>query len=114
MNKEPGQRPDRELAAILRHYDSQMRVSHEPPGMRREESDCVVRLIDLRGKEGSIIYSRLQGRDVREVVRREIEYFKKLGQDFEWKVFAHDDPPELAELLQTMGFETEAREALMV
>lgn len=103
-----------EDAAILRRYDEQMRLTFELPGMRREESECVVRLIDLKCKEGMVIFSRLRGRNVREVVQQEIECFKELAQDFEWKVFAHDHPPDLIEQLRGTGFETEAPEALMV
>jgi GNAT superfamily N-acetyltransferase len=103
-----------EDAAILRRYDEQIRLTFELPGMRREESECVVRRIDLKCREGMVIFSRLQGRNVREVVRRQIEYFKELAQDFEWKVFAHDHPPDLIGQLRGMGFETEAPEALMV
>src|SRR5688572_9783705 len=103
-----------EDAAILRRYDEQMRLAFELPGMRREESECVVRRIDLQGREGMVIFSRLQGRNVREVVQREIEFFEELPQDFEWKAFAHDQPPDLIEQLRGMGFDPEEPEALMV
>src|SRR5215207_2666589 len=101
-------------AAILRRYDEHMRLAFEPPGMRREESESVVRRIDLQGREGMVIFSRLREHNVREVVQREIKYFTDRTQDFEWKAFAHDQPPDLIEVLRRMGFGVEEPEALMV
>jgi GNAT superfamily N-acetyltransferase len=113
VDTKPRQRPDFDAAAILRMYD-EYRLTCELPGMRLEESECVVRRIDLQGREGMVIFSRLQGRNVKEVVQREIACFKELAQDFEWKVFAHDHPPDLIGQLRGIGFEIEEPETLMV
>ena len=113
MNKKQTER-GLEDAALLRRYDEQMRLTFELPGMRREESECVVRRIDPKGREGMVIFSRLQECNVREVIQQEIKYFNALAQDFEWKAFAHDYPPDLIGQLRGMGFDAEEPEALMV
>jgi len=101
------------LTQVLTLYDKE-RQEAEPAGMRREAAPNIVRLIDLAGRASTVIYSRLTRENVESTIRGEIEYFENLGQDFEWKVFAHDTPADLKARLIAQGFEAEEPEAILV
>lgn len=96
-------------------YDRDQRIVIEYPDMRREVTPHVVRHIDSSGfGEGMITYSRLEGADVEPVIREQVSFFEGIGQDFEWKVFDYDGPPDLKERLESHGFTIEEAEAIEV
>ena len=64
-------------------------------------------------QDSMVIYSRLDAESADEVIRAEIEYFNGIGQDFEWKVYSHDQPPDLKQRLERLGFEVGEEEAIM-
>jgi GNAT superfamily N-acetyltransferase len=74
----------------------------------------VVRQVALFGTTGTVIYSNLATESVEAAIDNEIEYFRSIGQDFEWKVFGHDQPPDLVQRLAARGFEVDETEAVMV
>jgi GNAT superfamily N-acetyltransferase len=80
----------------------------------REESDGIVRMIGLAGRKGFVIYSRLQAENVEHAVKAQIARFEQVGQDFEWKAYAHDTPADLRERLARYGFQPGEPEAVMV
>lgn len=83
--------------------------------MRREVTPTVVRHINTSGAgEGAIIYSQLTGVGAAQAIREQVAYFESIGQDFEWKVYDHDQPPDLKEMLRSYGFAVEEPEAVMV
>jgi hypothetical protein len=43
-----------------------------------------------------------------------VNYFESIGQDFEWKLYDYDQPPDLKERLRSYGFTVEEAEAIMV
>ncbi len=98
---------------ILALYDEEQRRVIEYPSMRREATAHVVRHVDLVGTEGVINYSSLDESNVENVIKEQIEYFKKLGHDFEWKHYAHDTPPDLQARLVAHGFEAEEPESIV-
>jgi GNAT superfamily N-acetyltransferase len=100
-------------AAILALYDQERRSGIEVPGMRREVTDCTIRGIDLSGHQSWVVLSRLAGRTIDDVIRQEVSYFESLGHDFEWKVHAHESPPDLKELLAVRGFEIDETESIL-
>jgi hypothetical protein len=96
-------------------FDQDQRKDVEYPGSRREVTLNVVRHIDTSGSgEGMIIYSHLNEANAEEIIHEQITYFESIGQDFEWKVFEHDQPPDLKERLSSYGFEVEGAEAIML
>jgi hypothetical protein len=99
---------------ILARYDQEMRREVQAPGMRREAFPDLVRLVDLNGREGNVIYSSLAAQETDRVIREQIAYFNDLEQNFEWKVFGHDQPADLKERLIQHGFVLEDTEALLV
>jgi len=81
-------------AKIVQVYDSEMRV--RPPiefGQRIERIDGIVR---TRGRYNMIVFSQLNVTDVDRVVAKQVEFFTGLGEDVEWKLYAHDLPPNLS------------------
>jgi GNAT superfamily N-acetyltransferase len=100
-----------ELRAL---YDQDQRQDVEYPFVRREVTPHVVRSVDLTGWRGYVIYSRLDAANADAVIAEQIAYFESLGQDFEWKLFEQDSPPDLRERLKAHGFEIGDEEAIMV
>lgn len=100
---------------LLALYDQDQRIDTDYPGMRREVTPNVVRLVDTSGPgEGMIIYSRLNEANAGDVIREQVDYFESIGQDFEWKVYDHDRPPDLKDRLGSYGFIVEDVEAILV
>ena len=103
-----------DVQKVLATYDQEQRRDIEYPDARREQAPPVVRGIDRYQQNSFINYSQLEGADVDRVIDEQIRYFEALGHNFEWKVFAHDDPPDLKERLEARGFVCEEPETIMV
>ena len=100
---------------LLALYDQDQRIDIVYPGIRREVFPGLIRHTNISGYgEGMVLYSRLDEKAVDEVIEAQIEYFKSIDQDFEWKVYSHDRPLDLRERLAARGFEVEDAEAIMV
>jgi GNAT superfamily N-acetyltransferase len=100
--------------AVLALFDDQERFCARDVGLRREEQPHVVRHVDLLGKSGVVIYSSLSEDTVDAAIQDQMAYFGHLGQQFEWKVFGHDQPPDLIQRLAAHGFEIDETEAVLV
>src|SRR6266568_1974066 len=103
-----------DVRQLLSHFDEDERRRAVFPGLRREALPRLVRHVDLVGRTGVVIYSRLWPASLDEAVREQIDYFRSLGQSFEWKAFAHDEPPDLVDRLAALGFDIDQREAILV
>jgi GNAT superfamily N-acetyltransferase len=99
---------------ILELYDREQRRDLQIMDVRREVSENVIRHVNLGRGEGFIAYANLTNENVDATIREQIAYFEKLGQDFEWKYYSHDQPEDLLEHLRRHGFDIEDREALLV
>jgi GNAT superfamily N-acetyltransferase len=87
----------------------------EYPGMRREVTPNVVRGVNTSGAgDGMIVYSQLNEANVEETIHAQVAYFESIGQDFEWKLYDYDQPPDLKDRLEAHGFSIEEAEALLV
>ena len=83
--------------------------------LARESLGHLVRYVarDL-GAEGLVAYASLTtGREV-EQIREQVEYFRSIRQDFEWKVYELDQPRSMEALLAAESFVPGEREAFMV
>lgn len=99
-------------AEALSTYDAEMRRDPVPdPGSRVEHDGGVVRVV---GKDNYVLYSRLTSDNARQVVAAQADYFRRVGVEVEWKLFGHDRPENLAEILRDEGFVPEEPETLMV
>ncbi len=82
--------------------------------MRRELAPGVVRLVDTVGRQGAIVFARLDAADADGVIERETAYFDRLGHEFEWKLFAHDLPADMHLRLARHGFRAEEPETVLI
>jgi GNAT superfamily N-acetyltransferase len=97
---------------VLARFDAEMR--RDPPagaGSRIERSGSVVR---ERGSHNLICSWDFSVDETERVVAGEAAFFRRLGEDVEWKVYAHDRPENLAAVLAANGFAAEERETVMV
>jgi GNAT superfamily N-acetyltransferase len=101
-------------AEILKLYDHDERYAATALGLRREVSGSIVRHVDLHGRWGVVIHSRLSADTADAQIDSQIAYFRALGQSFEWKAFAYDEPSDLVQRLEAHGFAVEEPEAVMV
>jgi GNAT superfamily N-acetyltransferase len=70
------------------------------------------------GKNGGFIDYRdlggLEGAAVDELIARQVRVFAERGERFEWKLHAHDLPPDLAQKLLAAGFVPEEMETVVI
>ncbi len=103
-----------DVGQIRALYDQQQRIDIRYPGTRREATEHVVRVIEP--ERGAVIYSQLDAANADAVIAQEIAHFTALGlaDEFEWKLFGHDQPADLRERLIRHGFEVnEPADAVM-
>ena len=97
---------------ILRRYDAEMRADPPPePGVSRTWSGGVLRTTGLYHCVG---YCALAGADVDREIATQIDFFRRQGVPFEWKLYGHDRPGDLADRLARAGFRPEKTEHFMV
>ncbi|HAE23465.1 MAG TPA: N-acetyltransferase, partial [Spirochaetaceae bacterium] len=85
-----------DIDELRRLYDTYERRGANYPRFRREESETVVRMIALdEGEHCTVIFSSLNEVNADAAIEGELEYFARIGRRFEWKLFSHDDPPDL-------------------
>ena len=59
-------------------------------------------------------FSAHQAEKLAESVSNEINHFRSIGHDFEWKAYSHDEPEDLVERLGSMGFSIGPPEVVVV
>jgi GNAT superfamily N-acetyltransferase len=70
--------------------------------------------VDLIGSSSAVIYSRLTADTTDAAIEAQTAYFQSLGHEFEWKAYAHDQPPDLIQRLAARGFAIDETEAIVV
>lgn len=99
---------------ILELFNQHLRIEINEPNSRRERTDSVIRKVSLSNEPGFISYSEMNESTADKVIEEQINFYKNLKQQFEWKVFDYDQPTDLKERLQKKGFTLEDSEALMI
>jgi hypothetical protein len=56
----------------------------------------------------------LEGGDLDELIARQLRFYASRGEAFEWKLHAHDLPPDLAQRLLDAGFVPEDEETVLI
>jgi GNAT superfamily N-acetyltransferase len=102
------------LTELLALYDADERFSATYVDTRREQLADLVRHVALRDTSSIVLYSRLSADTVEAAIQEQVAYFGSLGHEFEWKAYAHDQPPDLVERLARHGFEIDDAEAIVV
>jgi hypothetical protein len=110
---------DLDAADLLALYDAQLRAQvpdPSPEGLRVERDGPLLRSIGL-GHGGGIEYRDLAGIDgaeLDELIARQVRVFADRGEEFEWKLHGHDQPPALRERLIAQGFVPEELETVVI
>ncbi len=99
---------------VLEAYAAQMRKDAHVPGMARHQLPEVTRYVDIKGREGLIMWHEFDEDDAVKIVERELAYFTQAAKAFNWKVYAEDKPDSLATLLEKGGLKPGPTDALML
>ncbi len=99
---------------ILALFDKEQRIEIDYPDMEKEVLPRIVRFVRPAPGMSFVLYSHLDEENVDAAIQEQIAYFSANNQPFEWKVYAHDTPPDLRERLVAYGFEPEDADAIMV
>ncbi|MFO7663704.1 MAG: GNAT family N-acetyltransferase [Chloroflexota bacterium] len=103
-----------DLAEILALFDREQRRDIEFPGMRKDVLPGLVRFVRPAPGMSFILYSDLDETTADAVIEDQLAYFNGKELSFEWKVFAHDQPPDLVDRLVARGFQIEEPDDIMV
>lgn len=103
-------------AAVLALYDRDMREGARPesPDARVERAGGVVRHVGGEGGWSGVLWSDLDAAGADAAIAEQIARFTGLGHEFEWKLYGHDGPADLAQRLVAAGFAPDPQETLMV
>ncbi|MFI6924708.1 GNAT family N-acetyltransferase [Nonomuraea spiralis] len=101
---------------VLALFDRQMRREARPdgPGVRVERDGDVVRQVGPAHAWNGVLWSGLDEDGADAAVARQVRFFGERGLEFEWKLYAHDRPADLADRLLAAGFAAEPAETVMV
>ncbi|MFI9594694.1 GNAT family N-acetyltransferase [Nonomuraea sp. NPDC052265] len=101
---------------VLALFDRQSRREARPdgPDARVERDGDVVRQVGPPHAWNGVLWSGLDEESADAAVARQVRFFGDLGLGFEWKLYAHDRPADLADRLLAAGFAAEPAETVMV
>ena len=101
---------------LLAEFDRRMRQEARPdgPGAVVERVGGVVRQSSAGGSWNAVLWSDLDEAGADAAIAEQVAHYTALGQDFEWKLYAHDRPADLGARLLAAGFTAEPQEALMI
>jgi GNAT superfamily N-acetyltransferase len=108
-----------ERSELLALFDRQVRLDSFSPLTDRDylpqDEPLVVRdsPLDEGARWGWISYSNLDESNADRLIQEQIDFFTGKRQNFEWKRFGHDGPPDLDERLLRHGFVREEYETVM-
>jgi GNAT superfamily N-acetyltransferase len=106
-------------ADLLRTYNDELRAripAALAPDVEIERDGPVQRVLGLKG-HGFVEYHDLEGiagRDLDELIARQIRVFAARGEAFEWKLHGHDLPEDLPTRLQAAGLVPEDEETVVI
>lgn len=95
---------------LLRRLDEERRTLARGD----EVLDVLPAVTRVRSPYHALIFSCLVAGDADDVIAGEIEHHRKLGVDFEWKLYAHDMPADMLARLKHHGFRIGPVEAVLV
>ncbi|KWT58987.1 GCN5 family acetyltransferase [Streptomyces albus subsp. albus] len=102
--------------AMLAVFDDRMRKNAPPdaPDAYVERVGDVVRQTGPDTVWNGVLWSALDRSRADEAIAEQIGHYTALGREFEWKLYGHDQPDDLADRLEAAGFVPEEPETLMV
>ena len=106
-----------DTAAALCAFDVQVRRGLHPDGSGAvgERAGPVVRWVPAGGEGWSgVVWSDIDAATADRVIADQVAFYAARGEEFEWKLYSYDQPPDLAQRLLAAGFAAEDAESLMV
>jgi hypothetical protein len=102
--------------AVLAMFDHQLRqgARADGPGVRIERVGDVVRQVGADRGWSGVVWSDLDQDTADTAIAAQVQHFTSTGHEFEWKLYAHDRPDDLAARLRAAGFTPGPEETLMV
>jgi len=97
---------------VLVLFDEEMR--EHPPAEARTKFERVDPVVRAFGKYCMVLFSRLNESNARDIIARETEFFREIHREVEWKVYGHDRPANLGDLLKEAGYLPDPTETVMV
>lgn len=103
-------------ATLLALHDRDLREGARPdgPDARIERTGGVVRQVAGALGWNGVVWSALDESNADAAIAEQIAHFTGLGLGFEWKLYGHDRPVDLARRLASAGFTPEPEETLMI
>lgn len=106
-----------DVAALLAAYDEfRGRLPDLGESVRAERDGPLVRTAGWR-RGGFVQYrdlGNLDGAELDDLIARQVAFFHKRGESFEWKTHGHDLPGDLPERLRAAGFVAESEETVLL
>lgn len=102
-----------EREEILEYFDHDRREVVYPH-MRRDVAPDIVRLLSRIEDEAKIRFSWITPTNLEKRIEQEINYWRDSNRTLEWRVYEHDSPSNLLDVLKHAGFSIGSRGALMV
>ena len=109
-----------DVQKVLALYDQEQRREIEFPDMERQvlpsgdEWPRIVRYVRPQPAMSFVLYSDLDEATADATIDEQIAYFRANDLKFEWKVYSHDRPADLAQRLVARGFAAEPMDDIMV
>jgi GNAT superfamily N-acetyltransferase len=105
-----------DVRELLAEFDLRMRqqVTPDGPGAVVERIGGVIRQSAPGDGWNAVLWSDLDEAGADPAIAAQVAHYTALGQDFEWKLYAHDRPADLGARLLAAGFVAEPQEALMI
>jgi GNAT superfamily N-acetyltransferase len=108
-----------DASALLASYDNQLRdhvPEQLPEGVRVERDGPLLRFVGMQpgGFVGYRDLGGLEGGELDALIARQVRIFAERGEQFEWKLHAHDEPHDLPQRLLSAGFVPEEVESVVI
>jgi GNAT superfamily N-acetyltransferase len=106
-------------AELLAAYDAEVRARVPdalPSGASVERDGPLLRFHGFAGR-GFVLYrdlGGLDGDDLDALIARQVQAFSERGEQFEWKLHGHDEPPDLPARLRAAGLVPEEQETVVI
>ncbi|OEV03139.1 GNAT family N-acetyltransferase [Streptomyces oceani] len=101
--------------ALLTDFDVQLRQrARGGAGADTEQIGGVVRLTAGPGRWSGVVWSDLDEGTADRAIAAQVRHYAVREREFEWKLYAHDEPADLGARLRAAGFRPEPRETVMV
>ncbi|MBD1558133.1 GNAT family N-acetyltransferase [Vibrio sp. S9_S30] len=99
---------------VLTQYNQFERININLTGYQRHQTEEVVRLVSESTHGSLISYFHLSDANVDAAIDAQVNYFKTIQRNVEWKVYDFDSPSDMGERLENKGFVADDPESFMV